>query len=126
MVEQSPKEEILSIIKEIETNPAVTQRVVSKKVGISLGKTNYLLKELIKKDLVKSKSFLDNPGKLQKLSYILTKKGFEEKVRLTYHFLKKKESEYNILKEEWERSVNGGSPRSPAYEAENRDQKEPK
>jgi len=104
MIEHGPKEDILSIIKEIETDPAATQRTVSKKLGISLGKTNYLLKELIKKDIIKTRSFLNNPGKLKKISYILTSKGFEEKLQLTYHFLKKKEAEYNLLKEDWETS----------------------
>ena len=103
MIEQA-QEEALSVIKEIETNPATTQRSVSKKLGISLGKTNYLLKELIAKGLIKGESFSANPGKLKKISYILTAKGFEEKMRLTYHFLKIKEMEYKLLKEEWEKS----------------------
>ena len=100
MIEQS-QEEALSIIKEIETNPKATQRAVSKKLGISLGKTNYLLRELIQKGIIKGESFSTNPGKLRKISYILTPKGFEEKMRLTYYYLKIKEAEYKILKEEW-------------------------
>lgn len=100
-------EEALSVIKEIEANPATTQRAVSEKLGISLGKTNYLLKELIAKGLVKGESFSNNPGKLKKISYILTPKGFDEKMRLIQHFLKKKEVEYKLLKEEWEKSQKG-------------------
>ncbi|MDP2939753.1 MAG: winged helix-turn-helix transcriptional regulator [Candidatus Omnitrophota bacterium] len=46
---EHPSEETLSIIKEIEATPATTQRIISNKLGISLGKTNYLLKALIKK-----------------------------------------------------------------------------
>lgn len=103
MIEQA-QEESLSIIKEVETNPATTQRTVSKNLGISLGKTNYLLKELIKKGLVKGESFSTHPGRLKKISYLLTPKGVEEKMRLTYHFLKIKEAEYKRLKEEWGRS----------------------
>ena len=109
MIEQPPKEETLAIIKEIETNPATTQRAVSEKLGISLGKTNYLLRELIRKGIIKGESFSTNPGKLSKISYLLTPKGLEAKIRLTYHFLKIKETEYNILKEEWEKSQEGGS-----------------
>jgi len=105
MIEQNPKEEVLSVIKAIEADPAATQRNVSRKVSISLGKTNYLLKELIKKDMVKTMSFFNNPGKLRKIGYILTKKGLEEKTRLTYYFLRKKEWEYNILKEEWKKVI---------------------
>lgn len=100
MIEHIEQEEILSIIKEIEQDPSTTQRTVSQKLGISLGKTNYLLRELIKKGLVKAQSFTAKPDKLKKLNYILTKKGFEEKVRLTRHFLRKKESEYLFLKNE--------------------------
>ncbi len=98
------QEEALSIIQEIESNPAATQRAVSKKLGISLGKTNYILKELIKRGIVKGEYFSTHPGRLRKISYLLTPQGFEEKMRLTYHFLKKKEAEYKILKEEWEKS----------------------
>lgn len=105
MDEQLLKEEILSIIKEIEINPAVTQRVVSRKLGISLGKTNYLLRELIRKGLIKAKHFTDNPEKLKKIKYLLTEKGLEEKLRLTHHFLQRKEAEYNRLKKEWEELV---------------------
>ena len=106
MIEQA-KEEALSIINEIEANPVITQRAVSKKLGISLGKTNYILKELIKKGVIKGESFSANPGKLKKVSYLLTPQGFEQKMRLTYHFLKKKEAEYKMLKEWWEKSQKG-------------------
>ena len=103
MIEQA-QEEALSVIKEIETNPSTTQRAVSKKLGISLGKTNYLLKELIAKGLIKGESFSNNPEKFKKISYLLTPKGFEEKMRLMQHFLKKKEAEYKTLKDDWEKS----------------------
>ena len=48
-----PKEETLHIIKEIEDDPALNQRLLSQKLEISLGKTNYLLRELIKKGIIK-------------------------------------------------------------------------
>lgn len=96
------KEENLLIIKEIETKPSATQRHLSSKLGISLGKTNYLLKELIKKGLVKVSNFSDNPGKLGKIQYYLSKEGLEHKIELMRYFLKAKEIEYNQLKNEWE------------------------
>ena len=102
MFEQPPKEDILSIIKEIEIDPTATQRSLSEKLGISLGKTNYLLHELIKKGFIKAHNFSRNPGKLEKIHYLLTKKGLEEKMRLMYHFLKRKETEYIHIKEEWD------------------------
>ncbi|MDD5560640.1 MAG: MarR family EPS-associated transcriptional regulator [Candidatus Omnitrophica bacterium] len=102
------KEENLIIIKEIESQPAVTQRELSMKLTISLGKVNYLLKELIKKGLVEVKNFTDNPGKLSKIQYHLTKKGLEYKISVTQHFLKEKEAEYYKLKQEWEQLASNG------------------
>ena len=107
MIEQA-HEETLSVIKEIEANPAATQRAVSKKLGISLGKTNYLLRELIHKGIIKGESFSANPGKVGKISYLLTPKGLEERLRLTYHFLKIKEAEYKYLQEEWDARAKPG------------------
>lgn len=98
MFEQSPKEETLSIIKELEVNPKATQRVLSDKLGISLGKINYLLKALIKKGLIKVENFSTRPGKLGKIHYYLTARGIEEKLRLMQVFLKKKEAEYFMMK----------------------------
>ena len=106
MIEQA-HEETLFVIKEIEANPAITQRSVSKKLGISLGKTNYLLKELIEKGLIKGESFSDKPGKLKKITYLLTPKGFEEKMCLVQHFLNKKEAEYKALKDDLEKLQKG-------------------
>ena len=107
MLEEIPREELFAIIAEIEQNPAITQRLIAEKLGISLGKTNYLLKALINKGFIKAKSFSANPRKLERIHYILTKEGLEEKMHLMYHFLKKKEAEYNRLKEEWDRLAMG-------------------
>ena len=103
------KEENLIIIKEIESQPAVTQRELSMKLAISLGKINYLLKELIKKGFIEVKNFSGNPGKLNKLHYHLTKEGMEYKISVTQHFLKEKEAEYNQMKQEWEQLTLNGS-----------------
>lgn len=107
MNEQPQKEEILFIFKELETNPSATQRDLSSSLNISLGKTNYLLRELILRGFVKAKNFTDNPGKLKKIRYILTEKAIEEKLRLIKHFLQIKEAEYNKLKQEMEYLLNG-------------------
>lgn len=101
------KEETLQLIKEIDSNSSLNQRLLSQKLNISLGKTNYLLKELIKKGIVKIKSFSKNPKKAKKLKYILTPKGIEQKMKLTYYFLQVKEKEYNRLKKEYESYIGG-------------------
>ena len=105
MIEHPPKEEVLHIIKEIEHNSSSTQRTLSEKLGISLGKTNYLLNALIGKGMVKYKSFSNSPGKIRKIQYTLTKKGFEERMRLMGYFLKIKEAEYNMMRSEWENLI---------------------
>ncbi len=106
MIEHVPREEILHIIKHLENDPDVTQRVLSNRMNISLGKTNYLLKELVKKGLIKAQGFSHNSDKIQKINYLLTKEGFEERLRLTSYFLKAKEEEYNRMKKEWEQLTN--------------------
>ncbi|HOW43091.1 MAG TPA: MarR family EPS-associated transcriptional regulator [Candidatus Omnitrophota bacterium] len=103
MIEQHPSEEVLSLIKTIETDPAATQRSISDKLGISLGKTNYLLKELIKKGFIKAHHFSTHPQKIAKINYILTQKGFNEMLRLTRLYLSIKEKEYFRFKKDWQR-----------------------
>jgi EPS-associated MarR family transcriptional regulator len=103
MLEHLLKEESFFIIREIENNPTTTQRVLSDKLGISLGKTNYLLKELIKKGFIKAKNFSTKSGKLGKIHYYLTARGIEEKTHLMWLFLKKKESDYFIIRQEWDK-----------------------
>ncbi len=97
------KEETLHLIREVEENPTLNQRLLSQRLNISLGKTNYLLKELVKKGVIKIVSFSRNPEKGRKLRYVLTQKGLEEKITLTFYFLKAKEREYRRLKEDYKR-----------------------
>ena len=102
MSEHAIKEDILRILRVLSSKSEFTQRDLSDNLGISLGKTNYLLKELARKGFLKAKSFSIRKGKVNKVKYILTKKGLEEKLRLTWYFLKKKEQEYLELKKEAE------------------------
>ncbi len=97
------KEDILNILRLLSSKGDLSQRDVSEHLEISLGKTNYLLKSLIKKNLIKARSFSRNRNKLNKVKYILTKRGFKEKISLTYHFLKKKELEYYYIRNEWDK-----------------------
>lgn len=99
------KEEILSILQILSSSPQITQREISSRLGISVGKTNYLLKELIKKGLIKKVVRFKEPSlKLRRIRYLLTSKGFAEKAGLIYMFFKKKEAEYQEFKRIWEES----------------------
>lgn len=100
MDERYLKEDAFGILRLVSQKESLTQREVSGQLGISLGKANYLLKALAKKGLIKVKNFSLKNKKIKKVRYILTGKGFEEKARLTYYFLKKTEKEYLRLKAE--------------------------
>ena len=101
--EHPHNEEAFRLLSELHNSPNLTQRQLSQSLNISLGKTNYLIQQLIKKGVLKMKSFSHNPEKIKKVQYILTPKGMKEKLSLTYYFLKRKENEYNSLKKEWEK-----------------------
>jgi EPS-associated MarR family transcriptional regulator len=106
MIEHSLEKDILDILRILSSKEDMTQRDLSNHLGISLGKTNYLLKELVKAGLLEIRNFITRDHKMQKVRYHLTKEGFEERVRLTLHFMREKEAEYNAIKKEWERLSN--------------------
>ena len=92
-------EEALSILREIDVDPEMTQRALSSRLGLSLGKINFLVKALIEKGLVKAENFKNSKNKSAYL-YTLTPRGLEEKTKATYHFLKRKMEEYEKLEVE--------------------------
>jgi EPS-associated MarR family transcriptional regulator len=93
------KEEVLKVLREIKSNPEMTQRELSIKLGISLGKVNFLMKALIHQGLIKVHNFKNSNNKNAYL-YYLTPNGVEVKARTTYFFLKRKMQEYEQLEEE--------------------------
>ena len=95
-------EEELEILRNIEANPKLTQRQIAKDLGMSLGKTNYLIKALLDKGFLMVNNFKTSDNKLGYL-YILTPKGMENKRKLTMLFLQRKSEEFDTLKKEMER-----------------------
>ena len=89
-------EEALRIFREINRSPEMTQREFSSRLGISLGKVNFLINALIQKGFVKVENFKKSSSK-SKYFYCLTPRGIEEKSRMTYLFLKRKMREYEHL-----------------------------
>ena len=75
----------------------LSQREMAGRMGISLGKTNYVLTELANKGIIKIKRFKSAPNKIP-YSYMLTPQGLEEKAKITLNFLKRKLSEYEEIK----------------------------
>ena len=88
----------------IEENPKITQRELSKKLGVRLGSINFCMKALIDVGHIKVENFKKNPQKLNYL-YLLTPQGIGVKSTLMIDFLKRKMTEYDALKSEIE-SIN--------------------
>jgi EPS-associated MarR family transcriptional regulator len=99
--DQLENEEVLRIFREIDKSPRMTQRELSSRLGISLGKINFLIKALIARGFVKVENFRKSSCKSAYL-YYLTPTGMEEKTRATYLFLERKMREYEWLAKEIE------------------------
>ncbi len=96
-----PTELQFRVLRLLESNPHLTQRELSKSLGVSLGGINYCLNALISKGSVKIQNFRNNQNKWV-YAYLLTPQGLAEKTALTGAFLKRKMQEYQFLKEEIE------------------------
>jgi len=57
------------------------------------------LRALMDKGLVKLQNFQHNPRKMR-YAYLLTPQSIEEKTRMTWQFLRRKEAEYEALQAE--------------------------
>jgi len=89
------------ILKIIEDDQNLTQRQIAKLVGVSLGKTNYIVHSLIDKGWLKINNFRRSDNKLGYL-YLLTPQGLINKSVLAKSFLRHRSEEYNRLKKEIE------------------------
>ena len=89
------------ILKLVSANPEISQRELSQRLGISLGRVNYCIKALMERGLVKATNFRNNKNKLAYM-YLLTPRGLEEKATITLRFLKFKTQEYEQLQTEIE------------------------
>ena len=63
------------VLRKIQQNPNSTQRELAEKLGFSLGKLNYCLRELQQKGLLKLKNFQKKDNKFRYLRYVITPKG---------------------------------------------------
>ena len=86
----------LEAMRLLAARPELSQRELSRALGLSLGKTHYVLHALLDKGLVKIQNFRRNDNKLA-YAYLLTPKGVREKLRMTRSFLARKEAEFEHL-----------------------------
>ena len=87
----------LELLRLLEQHPDYSQRQLAVAMGVSLGKTHYLLKALLGKGWVKAQNFKRSDQKLGYL-YVLTPQGVRQRLQLTQSFLARKETEYDMLK----------------------------
>lgn len=102
MVEQMDSEVSYLVLRILEEEPTITQRALAERLGVSLGKTNYCLKALIRKGFVKASNFKNN-GRKRQYVYVLTPSGVQERLRVTIDFLRRKAEEFDGIKDELER-----------------------
>jgi len=83
----------------LEKNQKLSQRLLSKELGISLGSINYCIRALVEKGQVKVHNFKKNSNKIGYV-YLLTPEGISEKISMTKEFLRKRIKEYDQLQKE--------------------------
>ncbi|MBI3318932.1 MAG: NTP transferase domain-containing protein [Candidatus Omnitrophica bacterium] len=79
---KSPTYRDMQMLQEISQTPHATQRDLAKRIGIALGLANLMLRRLATKGYIK----ITSPKK-GKIHYLLTRKGFLEKTRLSCEFI---------------------------------------
>lgn len=92
-----PDDARLAVLRLLDADPSLTQRGLSRALGLSLGKTHYVLHALLDRGLVKIGNFSRSDRKIA-YAYVLTPAGLREKLRLTRSFLQRKEGEYRHLR----------------------------
>ena len=89
----------IKLIRELEQDPQLSQRQLSVRCCVSLGSIHYCLNALIEKGFIKAKNFKNSKNKLA-YYYILTPSGFVHKKKITLEFLKRKQMEFELMKDE--------------------------
>ncbi|MBI4454597.1 MAG: winged helix-turn-helix transcriptional regulator [Acidobacteria bacterium] len=89
------------ILLAIETGEPVTQRSLSRELGIALGLANQLVKRMVEKGFIKT----DGTRKGKKTKYVLTPKGVVEKTRLSTAYLENTIGAYKETREKIRQSL---------------------
>lgn len=92
----------LAVLRLLAEQPGLSQRDLSRALGVSLGKTHYVLHALLDKGLLKAHNFRRSDNKIA-YAYVLTPRGINEKLRMTRSFLRRKEAEFDALRQ----TING-------------------
>lgn len=93
-----PEAARLTVLRLLADEPGLSQRDLSRALGVSLGKTHYVLHALLDKGLLKAQNFRRSDNKVA-YAYVLTPRGLHEKLRMTQSFLRRKEAEFDALRQ---------------------------
>ncbi|MBI5078417.1 winged helix-turn-helix transcriptional regulator [Candidatus Saganbacteria bacterium] len=88
-------EKEMRIIEEISRRSDLTQRELSARTRLSLGAVNIILKRMLRRGVIKTKSLTP-----RKVEYFLTPKGFSEKARKSYNYVLKTVNLVKMVREE--------------------------
>jgi DNA-binding MarR family transcriptional regulator len=86
----------LQLLSEISGEEPLSQRELSRRLGIAVGLVNSYLKNLVSKGFVRVKNFPSN-----RYAYLLTPQGFAEKSRLAYQHLSYFTSLYTVARQDY-------------------------
>jgi len=96
MLDDDTRYRLLRLLTE---HPNYSQRELASELGLSLGKTNYCLRALVERGLIKVQNFRNSNNKLA-YAYVLTPAGVMAKFRAAAEFLRRKQGEYARLDDE--------------------------
>lgn len=91
----------MKVLRRLQQTPEVSQRILARELGISLGSINFCFQALVDKGWVKMQNFSQSKNKLR-YAYLLTPTGISEKSKLTAKFMMRKVAEYEALQIEIE------------------------
>lgn len=86
----------LELLRQLNSQPAASQRKLAQGLGVSVGKLNFCLRALVDRGWVKANNFRRSDNKWA-YAYLLTPRGMSAKLRLTSEFLRRKEREFEAL-----------------------------
>ena len=89
----------LQLLRLLAKTPELSQRNIAEGLGLSLGKTHYVLQALLAKGWVKAQNFRRSGNKLA-YAYLLTPSGIAHRIRLTRVFLATKQRDFEQLENE--------------------------
>ena len=92
------KYKVLDVISKSKIS---NQRSIAHQTKFSLGKVNYVVKQMMDVGFLKFENFKNAENK-KNYAYILTPSGLSEKLKITHGFIERKEQEYIALKAEIE------------------------